>query len=133
MVFFEFDEKGNITRCSNASMGPYSVGFHICDDEIKIITSELNRIEKYNAFAENSETLAKEKVQFEKEKKEFNSKVCKIRMNAYKQAAGWDNSIEKKIEILMYKAKNGNLFQRLVEYRIWRYLLTQWKNNQLKK
>lgn len=79
------------------------------------------------------ERVKKELSELKKELPNIESEAGKIRMNAYNQAKQWNESVSKKFDLMIEQAKKGNVFERLIGWRIWSKMKTHWDSQKIKK
>jgi len=74
------------------------------------------------------------KEEMQKEIDRLNSpNVHKIRMAAYNQAKAWNESVSKKFDCMINNAKKGNIFERVIMWRIWKKMKAAWDSEKIKK
>lgn len=147
-VYFEFNEKGDIVRCSNAPFGDECVKFILSDGQLLIADGEKERISKMAKF--NAEEWARKSIELRNERESFEMKkereladierikhnimsdAGKIRMSAYNDAAKWNNAIAAKFDA-MIKDASKTFFGRIIEKPIWERMKRRWMSKRLAK
>lgn len=147
-VYFEFNEKGDIVRCSNAPFGDECVKFILSDGQLLIADGERERIGKMAKF--NAEEWARKSIELRNERESFEMKkereladierikhnimsdAGKIRMAAYNDAAKWNNAIAAKFDA-MIKDASKTFFGRIIEKPIWERMKRRWMSKRLAK
>lgn len=99
--------------------GPHSVVFYKKTYADELIEEQR---QKYNSVIELKEKIS-----------HILSDAGKIRMRAYNQAKEWNQAVSKKFDAMIAAAKEGNIFDRLIGWRIWAKCKRDWDAQRIRK